>query len=68
MLTIVKQKINRLKCFYFHEVKNTFLSYEEHLSIIKALKDKNLSHALDAIEANWKASCARIISQGQSTN
>jgi DNA-binding GntR family transcriptional regulator len=66
MLSIVKQKINRLKCYYFHEVKNTFLSYEEHLSIIEALKKKNLSLALDAVESNWKASCARIISQGPS--
>lgn len=66
MLSIVKQKINRQKCFYFQEVKNTFLSYEEHLSIIEALKKKDLSLALDAVEANWKASCARIISQGQS--
>lgn len=65
LLSSVKQKINRLKRYYFHEVKNKFFSYEEHLSIINALKNNNLSGALEAVEFNWKASCARILSQGE---
>jgi DNA-binding GntR family transcriptional regulator len=60
MISLAKQKINRLKLFYFNEVKETLSSYNEHLTIIKAIQEKNLLLALDAVESNWMASCLRI--------
>lgn len=66
MLSIVKQKISRLKIYYFNEVKNSLLSYQEHLAIIEALQKKQLLEALEAVENNWKAGHLRIQSQGLS--
>jgi DNA-binding GntR family transcriptional regulator len=65
MISLAKQKINRLKLFYFNEVKETLASYTEHLAIIKAIQEKSLSLALDAVESNWRASCLRIQSKGK---
>lgn len=64
MVSLAKQKINRLKVYYFNETQGTFSSYEEHLSIIEALKEKNLSLALNAVESNWRSSCSRIQLRG----
>lgn len=63
MLSVVKQKISRLKIYYFKEVKDTFLSYQEHETIIEALKNKDLTLTLEAIESNWRASYRRIQAQ-----
>lgn len=63
MLSVVKQKISRLKIYYFKEVKDTFLSYQEHLAIIEALTNKNQALALEAVESNWRASYLRIQAQ-----
>lgn len=60
ILAGIKQKLKRLELYYFKEVKNVYSSYEEHLQIIKAIKKKDLTLALNAIEANWKASFSRI--------
>lgn len=66
MLSIVKQKISRLKIHYFNEVKNSLLSYQEHHAIIEALQKKELLTAVEAVEHHWKASHLRIQSQGLS--
>lgn len=66
MLSIVKQKISRLKIYYFNEVKDSRLSYQEHRAIIEALQKRNLLKAVEAVESNWKASHLRIQSQGLS--
>ncbi len=63
MLSIVKQKISRLKIYYFNEVKDSLISYQEHHAIIEALQKRNLLKALEAVEHNWKASHLRIQSQ-----
>lgn len=63
MLAIIKHKISRLKIYYFNEVKNSLLSYQEHQTIIEALQEKNLIKAIEAVEHNWKASHLRIQSQ-----
>lgn len=55
MIHLAKQKINRLKLHYFHQMKNCLASYQEHLLIIEALKQKNFDLALKAVEKNWKA-------------
>ena len=66
MLSIVKQKVSRLKIYYFNEVKDSRLSYQEHHAIIEAIQKKNLLRALKAVESNWKDSHLRIQSQGLS--
>ena len=66
MLSVVKQKISRLKIYYFNEVKDSFLSYQEHHAIIEALQKRNFLMALEAVEHNWKASHLRIQSQDKS--
>jgi len=65
MLAIVKQKISRLKIYYFNEVKDSLQSYQEHQMIIEALQEKNLLKAIEAVEMNWKASHLRIQSQSR---
>lgn len=55
MLSIVKQKIGRLKIYYFEQASGTLNSYQEHLAIINALEEKNLAKAHAAVEHNWKA-------------
>lgn len=62
MLAIAKQKINRLKLYYFETIQDKSNSYKEHLSIIEALKQKDLALAINAIESNWRSSCLRILS------
>lgn len=66
MLSVVKQKISRIKIYYFNDVKDTLLSYQEHQAILEALQQKNLLKAVEAVELNWKASHLRIQSQGLS--
>lgn len=56
----IKQKLNRLVLYYFEKIENAHLSYEEHEKIIAAIRKKDLSAALSAIEHNWKASFLRI--------
>ncbi len=63
ILSSIKQKLKRLELYYFAQVKDAHRSYEEHLQIIKALKKKDLSLALKAVESNWQASLSRIQSQ-----
>lgn len=60
ILSEIKQKLNRLELYYFEKAQNSHLSYDEHEQIIEALKGKDLSAALNAIEHNWKASLSRI--------
>jgi DNA-binding GntR family transcriptional regulator len=56
----VKNKLKRLDLYYFDKIKNATISYEEHRQIIEALKQKNLSKAISAIENNWKNSFSRF--------
>lgn len=56
----VKQKLKRIEYFYFDTAKHSHLSYQEHLAIIEALCQKDLSGALHAIESNWKGSFDRL--------
>lgn len=60
ILLEIKQKLNRLELYYFEKAQNRHLSYEEHEQIIEALRQRDLSTALNAIENNWKASLLRI--------
>lgn len=63
ILSGLKFKLKRMDLYYFEKVKDAHLSFEEHEQIIKALKRKDLSAALSAVENNWKASFSRINSQ-----
>lgn len=56
----VKNKLKRLDLYYFDKVKDAALSYEEHKQIIEALKQKDLSQAINAVEHNWKNSFSRF--------
>ena len=56
IISDVKIKLKRLDLYYFDKVKNAELSYEEHVQILVALKQKDLSMAMDAVERNWKNS------------
>jgi DNA-binding GntR family transcriptional regulator len=60
IITEVKNKLKRLDLYYFDKVKDAVLSYEEHRQIIEALKKKDLSLAIKAIENNWKSSFSRF--------
>lgn len=56
----IKNKLKRLDLYYFDKVKDAALSYEEHQQIIEALKQKDLSQAVNAVEHNWKNSFSRF--------
>lgn len=60
ILSSLKNKLKRIDLHYFKNGKKVHQSYEEHLLIIKALKNKDLPSALRAIESNWKASLSRL--------
>jgi len=60
ILTTIKQKLRRIDLHYFKQTKDAHLSVKEHESILSALKKRDLSLALDAIESNWKACLERI--------
>ena len=57
----LKNKLRRLDLYYFDKIKDAALSYEEHKLIIEALKQKDLSKAINAVENNWKTSFSRFI-------
>ncbi|WP_313237249.1 GntR family transcriptional regulator [Sporosarcina ureae] len=61
LLINLKIKVQRLEVHYFGQVSNGEKSIDEHKAIIEALKNKDQKKILDAIEANWKNSLARII-------
>lgn len=56
----IKQKLKRLDLYYFDKIKDAALSYEEHAQIIKAIQNKDLCLALNAVENNWKNSFSRF--------
>ncbi len=60
IITELKTKLKRLDLYYFEKIKNAALSYEEHQQIIEALKQKDLSQAIKAVEHNWKSSFSRF--------
>lgn len=60
ILTGVRQKLKRVELYYFDLVEDVHFSYEEHIRIIEAIRQKDLSLVLDEIEQNWRLSFARI--------
>ncbi|MBA3958235.1 MAG: GntR family transcriptional regulator [Parachlamydiaceae bacterium] len=60
IISDIKAKLKRLDLYYFDKIKNALISYDEHKKIIEALKQKNLSMALEAVEHNWKNSFNRF--------
>jgi DNA-binding GntR family transcriptional regulator len=60
IISEIKHKLKRLDLYYFEKVQNALLSYEEHVQIIEALKQKDLSQAMSAVENNWKNSFYRF--------
>ena len=60
IISDIKNKLKRLDLYYFDKIKNAALSYEEHREIIEALKQKNLTQAISAVEHNWKNSFSRF--------
>lgn len=60
IISELKQKLKRFDLYYFDKIKNAALSYEEHAQIIEALKVKDLSLAIHAVENNWKNSFSRF--------
>lgn len=60
ILSGLKLKLKRLEFYYYTKVKKAHTSYEEHLEIIEALRERNLVRALQAIEANWRESLRRM--------
>lgn len=60
IISEIKHKLKRLDLYYFEKIKNASLSYEEHGQIIDALKQKDLSLAISAVENNWKSSFSRF--------
>lgn len=60
IISDLKVKLTRLDLYYFDRIKDANLSYEEHNQIIEALKQKDLSKAIIAIENNWKNSFSRF--------
>ncbi|QOS89365.1 GntR family transcriptional regulator [Brevibacillus sp. JNUCC-41] len=60
ILSGLKQKLIRIELFYFNQVSDVHLSVNEHDRIIQALRNGNLTMALNMIEKNWKESYYRI--------
>lgn len=60
IISEIKAKLRRLDLYYFDKIKNAVLSYDEHKQILEALRQKNLSLAMEAIEHNWKNSFNRF--------
>lgn len=60
IISEIKTKLKRLDLYYFDKIKNALLSYEEHKQIIQALKKRDLSLAMEAVENNWKNSFNRF--------
>ncbi len=60
IISELKHKLKRLDLYYFDKVKDAALSYEEHGQIITALREKDLSQAINAVERNWKNSFSRF--------
>jgi DNA-binding GntR family transcriptional regulator len=60
ILSELKHKLKRLDFYYFETVKDAHLSFDEHQTLIEALKRKDLAAALRAVEKNWKASFSRF--------
>lgn len=60
IISEIKTKLKRLDLYYFDKIKNAVLSYDEHKKIIEALRHRNLSLALEAVEHNWKNSFDRF--------
>lgn len=56
----IKQKLKRIELYYFEKATDVSRSYNEHLQIVEAIKQKDLQLALNTVEANWKASFSRI--------
>ncbi len=60
IISEIKNKLRRLDLYYFDKIKDAALSYDEHKKIIEALKQKDLSQAINAVEHNWKNSFSRF--------
>ncbi|HSX11829.1 MAG TPA: GntR family transcriptional regulator [Chlamydiales bacterium] len=60
IISELKTKLRRLDLYYFDKIKDAALSYEEHRQIIEALRQKDLSRAVHAVEHNWKSSFSRF--------
>ena len=60
LLINMKIKIQRIEIHYFSKSNNSYESYNEHLDIIQALKENNLTRVVKTIKANWKNSLSRI--------
>lgn len=56
----IKQKLKRLDLYYFDKIQGAAVSYDEHAEIIKALQNKEVESALNAIESNWRNSFLRF--------
>ncbi len=54
LLEGLKQKLTRLEIYYFDQVKDPQLSYEEHNNIIEAIRKKNLKTAMKELAMNWR--------------
>lgn len=60
IISSLKSKLKRLDLYYFEKIKDAALSYEEHKQIIVALRQRDLSLALSAVENNWRNSFSRF--------
>lgn len=60
VISEIKVKLKRLDLYYFDKIKDAALSYDEHRKIIEALKQKDLTQAIHAVEHNWKNSFSRF--------
>jgi DNA-binding GntR family transcriptional regulator len=60
IISEIKAKLKRLDLYYFDKIKDAALSYDEHKQIIEALKQKDLSLAMETVENNWKNSFNRF--------
>lgn len=56
----VRHKLKRVDLYYFEKAKEIHRSCEEHDQIIEALKRKELSSALRAVEHNWSSGLLRL--------
>jgi DNA-binding GntR family transcriptional regulator len=60
VLRRLKAQLRRVELAYFDATPRVHDSYREHLAIIKALRERSLSRACQALRSNWAGSLERI--------
>lgn len=56
----LKRRVERMEIYFFKTGEENFTTYNEHMDIINALKEKNLEKARAALVKNWQSTIDTI--------